>query len=195
MKHFFMAYFIVVFLITFNVWAQHTYIFTPQSHIWVAGTSSLHEWNCNVGTFQGSVIVIPPDSLLQLQQVYVEIPVEEMDCKNNIMNKKMKKALKAKENPKIIFKMTRQLQSRALGDSALKVTLEGELQIAGVKRNVSIEAIGKTIQDGFRFEGKKVLRMTEFGIHPPTALFGMLKTGDVITVFFDVQIQSKRGSQ
>ncbi len=177
-------------------WAQQTYTFAPQSRMWVEGTSSLHDWKCNVRSFRGTVELISADFLFQLQQVRVKVPVEEMGCGNKTMNKKMRKALKAEEHPVITFQMTRHLQNVSLADTALKVVLEGDLQIAGVTHTVDIEAIGKALQENsYSFRGRKTLRMTDFNIRPPTALLGMLKTGNEVTVFFDVLLQPQPSSR
>jgi len=44
-----------------------------------------------------------------------------------------------------------------------------------------------TMQDGtIRFEGSHTMLQTDFGVDPPTALLGRLKTGDEVTVRFVV---------
>jgi len=35
-----------------------------------------------------------------------------------------------------------------------------------------------------RFEGKQMIKMTDFGVKPPSALFGTLKAGTDITIYF-----------
>jgi hypothetical protein len=40
------------------------------------------------------------------------------------------------------------------------------------------------------FEGSQTIKMTDYGITPPTALFGTLKTGDEITITFKTNFTS-----
>jgi hypothetical protein len=44
-----------------------------------------------------------------------------------------------------------------------------------------------------QFEGSKTINMTEFGMVPPTAMFGSLKTGEEITVNFKVTLAGIKG--
>lgn len=69
-----------------------------------------------------------------------------------------------------------------------------------VKINISISMAGGTKNDFniiqgkqtgnslYRFVGQYSMLITDFGITPPTALFGMVKVGDCIIVKFDLLI-------
>ncbi len=61
----------------------------------------------------------------------------------------------------------------------------GQLTVAGATRPLTM-ALKATIVDGggLLFEGSAPLRMTEFGIEPPKAMLGTIKTGDEVRVGF-----------
>jgi len=55
--------------------------------------------------------------------------------------------------------------------------------MAGGSGIMSIPFKGKVLDDStFQVKGTFSLKMTEFGIDPPTAMLGTLKTGDKITL-------------
>ena len=93
------------------------------------------------------------------------------------MDKKMHEALKTAAFPNISFKMTEVQQF----DENKLVALKGDLTIAGVTKEITLSAQATTNPDGLvSFSGGNAILMTDYGIVPPVALFGTLKTGDEI---------------
>jgi hypothetical protein len=61
----------------------------------------------------------------------------------------------------------------------------GRLSIAGVTRTLKMPVTVKALEDQqFEISGSTKIRMTDFGVTPPTAIFGLLRTGDQITIHF-----------
>ena len=162
------------------------YTFQPGSRVWVEGTSTVHEWTCEahqvVGTITGE------DALTDgMTALSVTVPLQRFDCGNGTMNGKMRDALQAKANPAIRYTLTTANLAKPDAEGWFDVNTTGKLSIAGKTRTVSMKARGKAVKDGaYRFTGSTDLKMTDFGIDPPTAMLGTLKTGDAITVHFDV---------
>ena len=50
--------------------------------------------------------------------------------------------------------------------------------------NMTVKAM--VTQGKVQFTGSYTLKMTDFSVKPPTAMFGTIKTGDEITVKFNV---------
>ena len=66
-----------------------------------------------------------------------------------------------------------------------KVVASGDLTIAGKTNKVDLP-FTLTVSDGKAvLEGKIPLKMTDFGIEPPKALLGTIKTGDEIEVHYN----------
>ena len=96
------------------------------------------------------------------------------------LDKNMHKALKVEEFKDITFQLIR-LEGKA---GALKAI--GTLTIAGVAREVSFEITTKESASALHITGEVPLLMTDYGIAPPKAMMGMLKTDPRIVVSFDV---------
>jgi polyisoprenoid-binding protein YceI len=96
------------------------------------------------------------------------------------LDKNMHKALKVEQNPDITFRL---LRFEAGQGGALKGV--GMLRIAGVEREVTLNL--KTQRQGstLTVTGKVDLLMTDYGITPPKAMLGMLKTDPKVTITFE----------
>jgi len=59
--------------------------------------------------------------------------------------------------------------------------------MAGETKKISFKSIVKITTAGdYHLKGSASLKMTDFKMIPPTAFFGSMKTGDAVTVKFDV---------
>ena len=95
------------------------------------------------------------------------------------IDKNMHKALKAGEFKDISFRLVR-LEAQP----ALRAI--GMLKIAGVEREIAIDLKTAATATALTITGQAPLLMTDYGIAPPKAMLGMLKTDPKITVSFDV---------
>lgn len=126
----------------------------------------------------------------------ITIPVESLRTSKPGMRGDLLRALKHEEAPLIVFVLTALTGVEPLGrgDADLgryRVTARGDLVLAGQLR--SIEVVGTVVQQTprhFRIEAAKDLRMSEFGIVPPTALFGAIRADDRIEIIFDLKFEA-----
>lgn len=165
--------------------APAQYTMQPESRIWIEGTSSVHDWTCEVEQFSGSLTAA--EAIQQVDQVSVSVPVQEIACKNGTMNRKTHGALEAKKHPVITYTLQNAEVVNTTPEGTFDLEVTGTLQMAGAERTVTFVATGEAADDGeVRFTGQVPLVMSDFGISPPTAMLGTLKTGDEVTVHFDV---------
>ncbi|MEO7368877.1 MAG: YceI family protein, partial [Gemmatimonadaceae bacterium] len=108
------------------------------------------------------------------------IPVAQLDCKNAKMNEHMRKALKSDNNPKITWK----LSSYTIDGNA--VVMAGTLTIAGKENPIELRGRGAYANRTLTLKGSKVLKMTEFGVKPPSLMFGTMKVADPVTVWYEL---------
>jgi hypothetical protein len=67
------------------------------------------------------------------------------------------------------------------------VRTAGTLSVNGQSQPASITLRGKALGNGrVRWTGQYAFRMTSFDVDPPRAMLGTLRTGDEVTVHFDV---------
>lgn len=155
--------------------------------LWVEGTSTIHDWTCEVGDFAGQAnVATAENSLSDVALAEVTVPVSQLNCKNGTMDKKARKALKEDDHPMISYKLTEAEVIEQQGE-AVTLQTQGTLTIAGSERPVDMTVEGTLAQDGtVRFTGSVPVSMEAFGMEPPSAMFGTIKTGNEVTVHFNV---------
>lgn len=167
----------------------------PESRLWVEGTSSVRSFTCRAARVDGSVATQPGSTSLAIADLEktvktaeVAVSVAGLECGNGTMNGHLRKALKSDASPRISYRITSYDVTPA-GAAEGKVKLNGTLNIAGTDRPVSIDATAASAGGGLRVKGSKQLKMTEFGVQPPTLMMGTMKVHDPVTVHFDVLLK------
>lgn len=164
--------------------AQEVYKITLNS-ILIKGTSNVHKWEEKVGQLNGTVtLVIEGEQIKALSEANFDIPVKSIkSSKGNIMDNKTYQSLKSDDCPSIKLK----LQKCTIAGNDLKA--DASMQIACASKNIELVATIKPVGNNqFTIAGSKKLKMTDFGIKPPTALLGTMVTGDEITIEFDIKL-------
>lgn len=152
----------------------------------ILGTSTLHDWESKVEQSTGEYLI---DQKI-IKSLTINIPVLSIKSKDEekLMDKKTYEALNSDKNPNIIFQLT-EPATPVFSESNAEVTLTGNLTIAGITKKITIKSSGKkSSSDAFRFTGSVPIKMSDYKIKAPVAMLGLIKTGDLITVKFDVTI-------
>lgn len=182
----------------------------PESEMSVSGSSTVHDWVCKDIQVSGDIRVkeFAPDAPPTLNDLKkhleekpgsvaaeVKVPVKQIHCEKDGMDPKTHKALKAKQHPTITYRLT-ELKvaepSSAPGDS-FSLNTTGELTVAGQTREIGMEVWVLRTGDHLVVSGEKDLVMTDFGIEKPTAMWGMIKAYDDVSVRFKVGVRSTTG--
>ena len=171
----------------------------PESKLWIDGTSNLHDWSCKATTLEAAVeidpaaaaelSVAPPKALKRVQ---VKVPVKSLKCNHNGMDGNVYKALKANDSPEISYIMA--TFEAVPGEAKDSFTLHtvGTLTIAGKQNKLTMDVLATRMPDGsVKATGVVPIKMTDYGIKPPTAIFGRLKTGDDVKVSFELSVGAK----
>lgn len=155
------------------------------SSIKVNGTSNLHNWIMQAGSFSAEAqLSLKGDKVSDITSLTFSLPVQNLKAKEDLMNTRAYKAMKADKYPTITFKLT----GADVNQSAVKAT--GTLTIAGVSKAVQLQ--GKVVEnsDGtVTITGSRGIKMSEYGITPPTFMLGALKVGDEVTVEFALKLK------
>ena len=166
-----------------------------DSKLWVEGGSNLHGWSCKAGTIDAAIDV--EEAFLKsasitptlLKKVTVKVPVRSLKCGHGGMDNNLYKALKADDSPDISYILaTFNVVEGAKADSFTVKTV-GALTIAGTEKSVNMDVSAARLPDGgVKAEGELPLLMTDFGVKPPTALLGTLRTDNKVTVKFSLVV-------
>lgn len=166
----------------------------PSSRLWISGTSTVRSFECTATTFDAEVASIPGATIAVLAgekavtSVEVRVPTERLDCRNGTMNEHMLKALKAKANPTIVFKLAS--YDLAKQSDAVRVTLNGTLAMGGVEKPITLSAAATEGPTGLlHVVGTQELRMTEWGLKPPSLMLGTMKVDERVKVGFDLMLK------
>jgi polyisoprenoid-binding protein YceI len=161
----------------------------PSSSITIKGTSTLHNFECTTKTLDG--IIGMDHSGNSFTSVDISIPVLSIHSGSSSMDDNMYDALKAKQYPKIQFSLLMSDSTRiafARADSVLP--LQGNLTIGGKQKLIDLPVVAaKTGKGVIHVYGTKKLLMTDFGIDPPSFMFGALKTGNEVTIEFSLELK------
>lgn len=178
---------IVIILVSAVVPVENTYTLSKDYMVTINGTSNLHNWNEKVGIASGDASAsFNSDGSFDLTAISIKMNVRSIKSDmGSIMNNNTYKALKADANPEIIFTLSAPVKSIQTKASETTVSAKGNLTIAGVTNPVDMQVKVYMPEHGkLAFEGSQTINMTDYDINPPTALFGTLKTGSVITISF-----------
>lgn len=169
---------LTIFISTLNSdYSSELKLDKSRSSMSIIGTSSLHDWESKVNDFSLTGTI----NESTLSDIKVEVVTNSIESGRSIMNKKTFDALMAEEFPLIVFEAS-QLK---INDD--EVQGEGIVTIVGQSKSIPIKAsIGMQTSSELYVIGEVKLKMTEFGIDPPTAMFGTLKTGDDITIKYEL---------
>jgi polyisoprenoid-binding protein YceI len=186
----------IVFLLvmTISVKAQSfvEYQATSQSSLSIKGTSTLHDWEMKLQKLACTVKEENQTAKdIVLKDIHFEAKVNNLKSgESSIMDNKAYKAMKEDKYPTISF-TSQSPVTLTLNQNKFNGTVSGWLTIAGDKKEVKLNIQGNTENGEMSVTGVYPMKMSEFGIKPPTAMFGAIKSGDAVKVHFNISLQKK----
>jgi polyisoprenoid-binding protein YceI len=152
-----------------------------SSKIWFDGTSNVRSFSCAAKKLDLDVTTAADATPMNLvKSASLSIPVALIDCNNGTMNGHMREALKADKNPTITWKMS------SYKVEGTTVEISGTLTIAGKENPIVLRGTGVAENGTVTLKGTKLLKMTDYGVKPPSLMFGTMKVADAVTVSFDL---------
>lgn len=186
--------FALIILLTscFTINAQVLKINPKAFSMTIVGTTNVHDFKSKVTQAKGEAVV---NANKELQSLVVEIPVRSIKSGEKLMDSKTYDTFDANKNPNITFRLT-EVNSMHVEGNQVNVTLSGNLTMAGVTRKISLKSTGNATKTGvFEFVGNVTLKMTDFKMSPPTAMMGLMKVGDGITLKYSVTFENPQLAQ
>ena len=157
------------------------------SNLKVEGTSNIHDWELTAEELQGSMKVQMEDGqLVQIDDIKFTVVAESLKSGKGGMDKNTYKALNTDKHKTITYQLQKVNNLDCTSKSSCKVTTTGVLTVAGTKKNVELVFDAKVSGDKIVLSGNKKIKMTEFNVEPPTAMFGTITTGDDLNIKFQV---------
>lgn len=176
----------------FSMNAQVLKINPKSFSMTISGTTNVHDFQSKVTQASGEAVV---SNSKELQSLVVEIPVRAIKSGEKLMDTKTYETFDVNKNPNITFKLLEVNSLRVEGNQAF-VTVTGNLTMAGVTRRISLKTTGVNNKAGvYEFKGSISLKMSDFKMSPPTAMLGLMKVGDAITLKYDVCFENPQIAQ
>ncbi|WP_127019436.1 YceI family protein [Flagellimonas beolgyonensis] len=173
-------------LIPIALSAQSYQISKSEGEVTVTGTSTLHDWEEVAEQKSGTIAIDPSGELPSISSLKFTVMAESLKSGKDAMDKNTYKALNTGKYKEIVFQMdaVKSISPVVSTSNKYKVVATGKLTIAGKTNTVDLP-FDLTLNNGkVLLNGKKPLKMTDFGIEPPKALLGTIKTGDEIEVHY-----------
>jgi polyisoprenoid-binding protein YceI len=178
--------------------AQIAPLAMDTARVAIAGSSNIHNYSAWTDTVRVTGVklaaivtadtfwddVVKPGALASFE---VTIPAATLTSRDAGLDRNMYKALKVEAHRDITFRLAR--LERGPTGALLGV---GTLRIAGVEREVVLALETERRDAALVVKGQLTLLMTDYGIKPPTAMLGMLKTDPKVTVTFETVLTVPR---
>lgn len=166
--------------------AQSFRLDSSNSTLQVDGTSNLHDWDVKATNQNGKLVVeMDNQTITAINDLEFTVNAESLKSGKSGMDKNMYKALNTDRHKQIRFKQNRvkTLDCSTSGDC--KVVVSGSLTISGTTKPMDVSFTLKNSGSKITVNGTKKIKMTDFGIDPPKAVFGTITTGNEVEVKFN----------
>lgn len=160
--------------------SQNYNLDNESSFLEVHGTSSLHDWHVDAQEQSGTLKLLDTN----IEELNFSVKSESLKSGKSAMDKKTFDALKTDKYKNIEFKLKSVNSSKQTSDNTYEVSARGTMRIAGKTKNVLMNFTLQIDDKQIFLQGEKPLLMTDYGVEPPKALLGTIKTGDEIKVVY-----------
>jgi polyisoprenoid-binding protein YceI len=178
----------VAFLVSADRPEKDAYILSRNYEVTIDGTSNLRDWQEKVGDVTGDMrAVVNEDGSVDLNSIRIRMKVLSIKSDmGRVMDNKTYEALKAVAYPEILFTVSVPMRLVQVRDCQTAIQVKGELALAGICKPVTMLVKTFEIRQGnLSFEGSQCIKISDYGVKPPSALFGAMRAGPEITIRFN----------
>jgi hypothetical protein len=179
----------LTFTISIGANSQQMYL-SKAFDIRLNGTSNLHDWEMKAvkGTSEATFLVDAKGKVSSLSKISFMMPATNLKSEHTAMDKNTYKALKTDDNPNISFTGTSATIASSGGNN-YQLNCQGKMSIAGTIKQTELVATGvyNPTDKSFTITGVKKMKMTDYNVQPPKALMGTIKTGNDISISYNVK--------
>jgi polyisoprenoid-binding protein YceI len=167
------------------------------TRVWVEGDSTVRAFKCEAKSVSTQLSGVEGlHSIDRLEKANVSgaasLLVVSLDCANKTMNEHMRDALKMRQHPEIKLSL-RSIQLGARNGDRIEVAVSAELTLAGQTKAIVLKGQARETEKGLTVQGLHALKMTEYGITPPSLMLGTMRVFDEVKIGFSLSLDRAGG--
>jgi len=154
----------------------------------VEGTSNVHDWTMtakdveSVGTFKFNT----RNELTDISSLKFSVVAKSLKSEKTSMDGRTYKSMKADQFPKVTYQLTAATVT-IIQDNKYAIQTTGLLTIAGKTQTISMKVMALVNSDrSISCHGTQKLKLTDYGIEPPSFMLGAMKVGNDLVIKFDL---------
>lgn len=176
--------------------AMYTYQVREESWVSLSGSTNINAFTCiSQGDIPRGFIMadmLPGSNAIYFTDAQLGLKVATFDCKNRLMNKDLHEALGGPSSPYISIDLVEIRPHESVNrTNAGKVRASVVIQINGQRKHTDIDV---NFRQGSAFDmviaGSKKLKMSDFGIDPPSPALGLVRVRDEVTIQFHLMVET-----
>ncbi|WNJ17509.1 YceI family protein [Pontibacter sp. G13] len=163
---------------------------TQESSLSIQGTSTIHDWEVKAKSVEGNWSL--PKSSWKRPKAgkdagtgWLSLKVNDLQGSQEALNTKMYEAFKYRQFPVIAFELTEGTFGEEQGGE-WPISFRGTLRMAGASQPIEIQA--KWNPNTGKLRATQSIDMTEFGMTPPSAMFGSIQCGKKVMVSLNLDM-------
>lgn len=173
------------FTIVLSANAQKSYTLDAKTSFSVAGTSTLHDWEMKSASKTGTAKLTVADSkLTAISSIDITLPAESIKSEKTKMDKIAYETLKTDKNKNIKYVLK---SADKVNETTWNLT--GTYTIAGVSKELKTQVKTSVANGVVNLQGSNKITFKEFGMKSPTAMLGTIKTGENLTLKFNLNFK------
>ncbi|AOW09263.1 YceI family protein [Flavobacterium gilvum] len=174
---------LLVLVVSVSVNAQKAYNLDDKTSFSVNGTSTMHDWEMKSASKTGTAnLTVTNSKLVDINSIDITLPAESIKSEKKSMDKVAYETLKTDK-----FKNIKYVLKDAEKVNETTWNLTGTYTIAGVSKVFKTQVKSTVAANGtVTLQGSNKITFTEFGMKSPTAMFGAIKTGEDLTIKFNL---------
>ena len=171
-------------------------------HVTAGGSTTFHDWALKSTQIRGSATLIfpgvtgrPAPALVSLT---VKIPVLSLKSSDTGMEHTAYKRLRHRKFPLITYVVTsaKLLKTSVTKPAVYTFSAWGKLIVAGKTRHMTLQITVAPAPGGqLTISTSTKLKMTDFGISPPTALLGIIQSSNTVSVQAVCHLTRRKGGK
>lgn len=182
-------WFVMSLLMVITAFPQDKYESSGKVFIILEGTSNVHDWHMN--SDKGVFNLVVDENNSKILALKFTLPVESLKSEHAGLDKNTYKALRTKKYATINF-VASDVTAKKVSDRSFIIKSNGKLTISGVTKDVLLSATASIGSDNtITYSGSYSLNMTDYEVEPPTIMLGAIKTGNGVTIKYNMLVKGK----